>query len=271
MKVACVQLNSSEVLIDNLLNAQKLIRQAVLQGAQFVATPEVTDQMLADRSERLSECYTLEGHPGVEFFAKLAADLSIHLLIGSMIIKSDDHSRLFNRSFLFAPDGRIQATYDKIHLCDTELPTGERYQESACYTSGQRAVVTDVSGLKLGMTICRDLRFGRMYRALAREGADIITVPSAWLASVGRLHWEVLLRARAIETGCYIIAPDQVGEHSGGRKTFGNSMIVNPWGEVVQKSTGEGEDIIFETLDEGLIQQSRRAIPSLQEDPGYIF
>lgn len=271
MKFACIQMNSSEVIQNNLNIAATLIRRAHAQGADVVCTPEVTDQMLADRSERIDECYTQDEHPAVSFFSDLASELSIYLLIGSMVVKSADGKRLYNRSFLFSPDGDIQARYDKIHLCDAHLPTGEEYKESALYTPGTKAVVTKVNDITLGMTICRDLRFGRMFRALGRNGAQVITMPAAWLEGTGRLHWEVLLRARAIESGCYIVAPDQVGEHAGGRRTYGHSMIVNPWGEIVARSDIDGEDVLVADIDLSIVEQARKAIPCLSQDREYVF
>ena len=270
MKFACVQMNSVEAILDNLVVAEKLIREAVSHGANVVCTPEVTDHMLADRSERLDECFLQDEHPAVKAFSALAKELSVYLLIGSMIIKGRDNC-LYNRSFLFAQNGDIQATYDKMHLCDTDLPTGEQYRESALYAAGDKAVVTQIEDVTLGLSICRDLRYGKMYRALAKQGASVIAIPAAWLATTGKLHWEVLLRARAIETGCYIIAPDQVGMHSGNRKTYGHSMIVNPWGEIVSQSDKESEDIIYADLDLSLVTQARKAIPCLSHDKEYAF
>ena len=270
MKFACVQLNSREVIQENLLFAEKLIRKAATSGADVVCTPEVTDQMLADRSERVEECHYQADHPAIEFFGLLAKELSITLIIGSMIIKSRD-DKLHNRSFVFSPMGDIQAMYDKLHLCDTDLPTGEQYRESSCYSAGDKAVVTQVGDITLGMSICRDLRYGGLYRALARQGASVIVVPSAWLAATGKMHWEVLLRARAIETGCYIVAPDQVGAHSGGRRTYGHSMIVDPWGAIVARSTKDEPDVISADLDFALVVQARKAIPCLSHNPDYQF
>lgn len=271
MKVSAIQMNSTEVLDDNLAVADRLIRDAVGRGARLVVTPEVTDQMLADRAERLDECFTQGDHKGVSFFSALAKELSVYLLIGSMVIKNRDGNKIYNRSFLFAPDGQIKSTYNKMHLCDTDLPSGQKFRESICYAAGHKAVVTDIDGAGLGMTICRDLRFGRMFRALAREGAKIITVPAAWLHATGELHWEVLLRARAIETGCYIIAPDQVGTHAGNRQTYGHSMIIDPWGQIVVQSNKDGVDIVSADLDLSLVDQARKAIPCLSHDQSYQF
>lgn len=271
MRVAAIQMNSCEVIQENLIAVDKLIRSAAEKGATFICTPEVTDQMLSDRSERLDECFMQADHPGVPFFSALAKELSVHLLIGSMIIKDREATKIHNRSFLFSPLGEVQATYDKMHLCDTDLPDGKTYCESACYVAGDRAVVTNINGVGLGMTICRDLRFGRMFRSLAREGAKIITVPAAWLSATGNPHWEVLLRARAIESGCYIIAPDQVGEHSGGRTTYGHSMIVDPWGNIVCVSDKQSEDVLIADLDLSVVDRARKVIPCVSQDKDYKF
>ncbi len=272
MRFSCIQLISGESIQDNLLRAEALIRKASDQGAQVVCTPEVTDQMLENRSDRVVECFTQHEHPAVSFFSNLAQELSLYLLIGSIVIKSDETSALYNRSFLFDPEGRIQAIYDKMHLCDTELPTGEKYQESSCFHHGNRAVISEIKqDVVLGMSICRDLRYPQMYRALARQGATVMSIPSAWLATTGVLHWEVLLRARAIETGCFIIAPNQVGGQTGNRKNYGNSMIINPWGEIIAHTQNEGEDVIVADLDLSLVAQARKAIPCFSHNPDYVF
>jgi predicted amidohydrolase len=271
MRVAAIQMNSCEVIQENLIAVDKLIRSAAEKGATFICTPEVTDQMLSDRSERLDECFMQADHPGVPFFSALAKELSIYLLIGSMIIKDRGATKIHNRSFLFSPLGEVQATYDKMHLCDTDLPDGKTYCESACYVAGTKAVVAEVNGVGVGLTICRDLRFGRMYRALAGEGAKIITVPAAWLKQTGDPHWEVLLRARAIETGSYIVAPDQVGAHAGGRETYGRSMIIDPWGNIVCESDKSEEDILVADIDLSLVVQARKVIPCLIYNQEYQF
>ncbi len=269
-KFACVQLNSSEDLQDNLLTAERLIRQAATLGADVIATPEVTDQMLADRTERIEECFTQDAHPAIPFFSKLAQELSVTLLIGSLVIKTEG-GYLYNRSFLFNREGKINTTYDKMHLCDTDLPTGQKFRESACYKEGKKAVVADLGDLQLGMSICRDLRYGRMYRALARQGANVMMIPSAWLFATGKMHWEILLRTRAIETGCFIIAPNQVGEHAGNRQTYGHSMIINPWGEIIAHTQKDKEDVIMAECDFSLVTQARKAIPCLSHEPAYVF
>ncbi len=270
MRFACIQQNSGEDIQENLSVAEKLIRMASNSGAKYISTPEVTDQMMADRRERIEECFTQKDHPAVKFFSNLANELSIYLFIGSLIIKSDD-GLLNNRSFVFTPEGEIQDTYDKIHLCDTDLPCGTQYRESALYKKGEKAVVTNVDGSVIGLSICRDLRFGSMYKALSHQGASIILVPAAWLKATGDPHWEVLLRARAIETGCYIVAANQVGKHSGNRETYGNSMIISPWGDIITKSNKDAEDIIIADLDLSVIDKSKKVIPCPSHKQEYVF
>jgi len=203
-------------------------------------------------------------HPAVPAFAALAAELGIWLLIGSLAIKVEA-ARCANRSYLFDPKGRIAARYDKIHMFDVDLATGERYRESASFRPGAAAVFADLPWGRLGLTICYDLRFPPLYRALAQAGADFISVPSAFTRPTGEAHWQVLLRARAIETGCYILAPAQCGEHAEGRKTWGHSLIVSPWGEIVAEA-GEEPAILTARIDPSAVAAARRMIPALTHD-----
>ncbi len=269
LKVACVQMTSSADIEGNLKKAEHLIRAAVEQGANFVATPENTCHIRSEAELKLESAQAQEDHIGVPFFASLAKELNITLLIGSMTIKHDS-KKLLNRSFLFSADGKLSATYDKIHLFDVQLANGETYCESDVMDAGSNAVTSKLNDdFTAGLSICYDLRFAGLYRDLAKGGANILCVPAAFTVPTGKAHWEVLLRARAIETGCYVIAPAQVGEHEGGRKTYGHSMIIDPWGQVLaQKESGEG--IIISDINIYQVNKARTAIPALEHDRNYL-
>jgi predicted amidohydrolase len=193
------------------------------------------------------------------------------VLLGSLVIDpagepgSAGEERLANRSFLIDPNGAVAARYDKIHMFDIDLPGGESYRESNAYRPGAAAVTTATPWARLGMTVCYDARFPQLYRALAEAGAEILTVPSVFTVPTGRAHWHVLLRARAIENGCFVIAPAQWGDHAGGRKSYGHSLIVDPWGEVLADG-GEGEGIVTARIDPARIAEARGMVPSLRHD-----
>lgn len=265
LKAACVQLDSGPDIARNLETTAGLVRDAAGQGAKLIATPEVTDQVISNRAERLGETHGEDTHPGLPFFAGLAKELKIHLLIGSMIVRIAP-DKIANRSYLFAPDGVIKARYDKIHLYDVDLPTGESHRESRIFVPGTQASVVDLGAAKLGMTICYDLRFPHLARSLGKEGADIISIPAAFTVPTGKAHWEILLRARAIEAGCFVLAPAQSGDHEGARKTYGHSMIIGPWGDILAERKDSGPGIIFADLDLEQVKKTRNSIPALQHD-----
>ncbi len=265
LKTACVQMTSGQDVKVNLEKARELIRQAVANGAELVATPENTCQM---RSMDKPLPPSKDDDIAIAFFASLAKELDITLLIGSMLINNGDE-KSYNRSFLFFNDGDIAATYDKIHLFDINMGAGETYGESAYIKAGYKAVTAKINDdFTLGMSICYDLRFAHLYRDMAKSGANILSVPAAFTVPTGQVHWEVLLRARAIETGSYIIAPAQVGEHYKGRRTYGHSMIIDPWGRILaQKKLGQG--IIYADLDINQVNKVRSSIPALKHDRNY--
>ena len=231
IKAACVQMTSGPEIDPNLRQAGELIREAAGQGAKFISTPENTCHIRVPFTDKIKTSPMEEEHPGLPFFSSLARDLGIHLLIGSMSIKISDE-QIANRSFFFAPSGDLMATYDKIHMFDVDLPTGEKNRESQIVRPGEKAVIVETPFAKIGLTICYDLRFGKLYRDLAHKGAEIMTIPSAFTVPTGQAHWEVLQRARAIENGVFIVSAAQCGEHMGGRRTYGHSIIVSPWGAV---------------------------------------
>jgi len=261
---ACVQLASDIEPEANLRAAAEAIRRAREAGADFVLTPETTDMMEMKRRDAFAKAKGESEHPGLAQLRDLAGELGCWLLIGSLVIRLGDE-RLANRSFLIDPAGQVAARYDKIHMFDVDVPDGQSYRESKAYQPGGAAVLADLPWGRLGLTVCYDLRFPRLYRALAQAGAELLTVPSAFTRLTGRAHWHVLLRARAIETGAFVLAPAQCGETSQGRQTYGHSLIVAPWGEVLAEA-GEEPGVILAEIDPARVAEARRMIPALGHD-----
>jgi predicted amidohydrolase len=257
-------MRSGEDVRKNIADATALIREAAGKGARFIATPENTTLMAADGGTKLEKTFAEADDPALPAFVALANELDIWLLVGSLAIKVSE-DKTVNRSYLIAPDGRIDVRYDKIHLFDVDLPSGERYRESGTVVPGEEAEVAALSWGRIGLTICYDLRFPQLFRALAKTGADIITVPSAFTVPTGEAHWHVLLRARAIENACFIMAPAQGGVHENGRKTYGHSLIVGPWGEILAEG-GVDPGIIVTDLDLDRIAEVRSRLPALRHD-----
>jgi predicted amidohydrolase len=264
---ACVQLNSAREIAPNLRVAADLVRRARDAGADLIMTPEVSDMIEPKRASRLEKARDEANHPMLAAFRDLARETGAYLLLGSIMLRESE-GRLANRSFLIAPDGEIRARYDKIHMFDVDLPGGESYRESAVFRPGDRAIVAPLPWGILGMSVCYDLRFPHLYRALAQGGADFLSVPAAFTVPTGRAHWHVLLRARAIENGCFVFAPAQCGEHAEGRKTYGHSLIVAPWGEILVEA---GDEVGFVTadIDVALVAEARRAVPALTHDRSF--
>ncbi|MBV8975980.1 MAG: carbon-nitrogen hydrolase family protein [Alphaproteobacteria bacterium] len=263
-RAACVQLRSSDDVAENIRAASALIREAKGQGAQFVATPENTTLMAADGGAKIERSYPEDADPALPAFRQLAEELGIWLLIGSLAIKVSE-AKTANRSFLIDPKGRIAARYDKIHLFDTDPGAGESYRESNTVAGGARAVTADLPWGRVGLTICYDLRFPQLYRRLAKAGAFLLTVPSAFTETTGKAHWHVLLRARAIENGSFVLAPAQGGTHANGRSTYGHSLIVAPWGEVLAEA-GTEPGVIVADIDPQASAAARSRVPSLAHD-----
>ena len=263
---ACLQLNSSAIVAENIATVTELARQAAARGARFITTPEVTTMVTRMQADVIRDkTFVQNEDPAVAAFGALAAELQVWLLIGSMPIRVAE-ARAANRCFLFDPKGQIAASYDKIHMFDVDLPNGERYRESKSFVPGQRAVLHDLPWGRLGLSICYDLRFAHLYRALAKHGADFLTIPAAFTKTTGEAHWHVLQRARAIETGCYVLAPAQTGTHSGdGRKTYGHSLIIGPWGEVLADA-GEEVGYILAAIDPEQVIKARTQVPALRHD-----
>jgi len=259
---ALVQLRTGLLPQDNLVEATRLIRDAATAGADYIQTPEVTNVMQENR-KALFDLLAYEADDlSLKAYRDLARELNVHLHIGSLALKATP-DRAVNRSFLIAPSGEILASYDKIHMFDIDLPNGETYRESANYQPGETAVIADLPWGRIGLTICYDLRFPALYRALAEAGAAFITVPAAFTQKTGEAHWHPLLRARAIENGCYILAAAQGGLHQNKRETFGHSLIVNPWGEIIAEG-GQEPGFVIAKIDPAKVASVRGSIPSLQ-------
>lgn len=264
LMAACVQVNAGPEMEPNLRVAADLIRRARDSGATLITTPENVSMVVLGRDRLLDRLRPEAEHPAIPVFADLARETGAWLLAGSLGIRLDG-DRAANRSMLFAPDGAVVARYDKIHMFDVDLPGGESYRESATFQPGETAVLAPTPWGPLGLTICYDLRFAALYRALAQAGAALLTVPAAFTVPTGRAHWHVLLRARAIETGCYVLAPAQCGTHDAGRRTFGHSLIIDPWGEVLADG-GEEPGVIVAELDLDRVAEVRAMVPSLRHD-----
>jgi predicted amidohydrolase len=270
MKVALIQFTGSDRPDDNLTRLTAMIRQAVAEGAGFVLTPEVSNCISTSRSHQQQVLRSEAEDAVLAGLRSLARDLEVWILAGSLALRSDDpDGRFANRSILIGPDGAIAARYDKIHMFDVAISETENYHESDGYRPGDTAVLADTPFGRIGMTVCYDLRFPHLYRALAQAGAQILTIPSAFTPLTGAAHWEILLRARAIETGCFVLAPAQTGSHpaSAGRQraTWGHSLVVSPWGEVLA-SASRAPGIVHATLDLGAVAEARRRVPSLLND-----
>jgi deaminated glutathione amidase len=244
------------------------IIDAATDGADFVMLPETAGLMEPDPKQLHAKAREENETVALAAFSDAAAKAGVWLLIGSLVVKSDEPGKLANRSFLIDSAGAIQARYDKIHLFDVELASGERYRESSNYRHGRDLTCVATPWGILGMTVCYDLRFPGQYRALAKQGARFLTVPSAFTRPTGQAHWHTLLRARAIENGCYVFAPAQCGEHEGGRQTYGHSLIIDPWGEVMADG-GEAPGVITAEIDPARVDAVRAQVPSLEHGRDY--
>ena len=261
-KAALIQMRSGVDMARNLRDASAMIRQAAAQGAQYVLTPEMTNIFEANR-ERLKSLVRPEAEDAcVAGFSQLAKELGIWLHVGSLALRVSE-DKLVNRSLLFAPDGKIAARYDKIHLFDVDMPGGERIRESDTFAPGEEAVAAALPWGLLGLSICYDMRFPKLYNVLANAGAMFMAVPAAFTVPTGKAHWHVLLRSRAIETGSFVFAAAQGGSHECGRSTFGHSLVVTPWGEIIAELDTEPGVLVFD-VDEALVKRDRGRIPALK-------
>ena len=265
---ACIQMNSGEDVAANIAQAEKFLRDALAEKAQFIALPENCFSM---RREGMAGggIYPMESHPGICWAKDAAAQHKVHLLVGSIRAELPGRDLPLNRSVLIGPTG-ILAIYDKMHLFDVTLPDGTEYRESSRAGHGEAAVLARMKLAAIGMTICYDVRFAALYHALAQAGGELFTVPSAFTRPTGAAHWEVLLRARAIENGAFVLAPAQCGEHPGGRTTYGHSLIIDPWGKILAAADGDHPGVICAEIDVRKVAEARTQIPVLRHSRGDI-
>ena len=277
LRVAALQYCAAGTADETLAQLIPMIGRAADTGAGLVCLPEAATFLAASRETLQSEAEWEDDSRSLAVLADSAANHGIDLLVGSIFVRRRADSRIVNRAVLIAGDGSIRTSYDKIHMFDADVGDGRRYRESDHFAAGSRLVLTESGGVSLGLTICYDVRFPHLYRALGRAGASVITVPAAFTFPSGRAHWHVLLRARAIETGSFIIAPAQCGTHADGRRTYGHAMIISPWGEVLAEAptdddnaaAGDNDAIIDAELDITSVARARSAIPSLQTDADF--
>lgn len=262
MKIALLQTRTPATQAAALAHVLPMVREAAAAGARLVATPEGTNILQKDRPALMAQIASQQDDAVVNGLREAATELGVWIDIGSALVRRDD-GKCANRQILIRPDGTIAATYDKLHMFDVDLPTGETARESELYEPGDRAVTAEALGLKLGLTICYDLRFPALYRALALAGAQVMTIPAAFTRPTGEAHWEVLMRARAIETGSYILAAAQGGFHEDRRGTWGHSLVVGPWGEIIAQLDHDEPGVLLADLDPAAPAKARAAIPAL--------
>ncbi len=265
MKVALIQTRTPATHAGALAEVEPLIRDAARQGAKLVATPECSNLVQRDRSKLKPALTLLEQDPVVTRLRQLARELDIEILVGSALVRRDD-GEAANRAVMIAATGDILATYDKIHMFDVDLPTGERARESEAYRAGAQAVLVETRLGATGLTICYDMRFPQLYRALAKAGAQVIFAPAAFTRPTGAAHWHILLRARAIECGAFVLAPAQGGFHEDGRGTHGHSLAVAPWGEIIGELNHDDPGVLVVDLDLSEVARVRAAVPALAND-----
>ncbi len=272
LDIALVQTRTPATAKAGLDHVAPLIREAAAGGARFILTPEGTNLLEQRRDRRATVLASEDEDVAVLGLRRLAAELGVWLLIGSAIVRSgrDGDARAANRSLLVGAGGAIVARYDKLHVFDVDLPNGERYRESATVRPGDGAAVADTPWGRLGLTICYDIRFPHLHRQLAQAGASMIAVPAAFTAPTGEAHWETLLRARAIETGAFVLAPAQGGLHEDGRRTWGRSTVVGPWGEIIARADHDEPCVLHAKLDMEAVAKARAAIPSLTHDREFV-
>lgn len=268
LDVALIQTRTPATAAAGLAHVEPLIRQAAAGGAKLILTPEGTNFLEQRRGLRDAALSTEDADVAVLGLRALANELGVWLLIGSVIVRSDTpgDDRAANRSLLVDPTGAVMARYDKLHVFDVDLPGGETYRESASVRPGVGATVAETPWGRLGLSICYDVRFPQLYRALAKAGASMIAVPAAFTRPTGEAHWETLLRARAIETGAFVLAPAQGGTHEDGRRTWGRSTVVGPWGEIVAKLDHDEPGVLHAVLDLRAVETARASVPALRHD-----
>jgi predicted amidohydrolase len=268
VRVACLQTNSGNDYAVNLATISAMAREAVAGGAQFLFSGEYALMMDGSGRNMRERAQDSRGEPALSALTALSREIGAWHLVGSLTLMSDD-GRMFNRSMLISDQGDVVASYDKIHMFDATLPSGTVIKESGAYRPGERAVVAATPWGALGMSVCYDLRFPQLYRALARGGATMLAIPSSFQRETGKAHWHVLLRARAIENACFVIAPALCGDHPGKRTTYGHSLVIDPWGEVLADG-GDAPGVVYADLDPGQVEKVRSLLPSLSHDRAFL-
>jgi len=264
VRVAALQMTSGPEMDVNLGVFELMVREAAGRGATFICSPENTDLLGLPAAEKLAKARAEDTHPFLQSCLALSKELGVWISLGSIAIP-DGQGKIYNRSYLFSPDGEIAARYNKVHLFDVQLPDGEVLRESAMVHAGDETVLADTDFARVGLSVCYDVRFAYLYRSLAKRGANVFLIPSAFTVSTGQQHWETLVRARAIETGGFVIAAAQCGDHGNGRKTYGHSLIVSPWGKILAEG-GDVPGIHLADIDLDEVRAYREAIPSLGHD-----
>ncbi|ADZ68902.1 carbon-nitrogen hydrolase family protein [Polymorphum gilvum] len=267
---ACIQMRSGRSVADNIAQAEGLIREAAAKGAHYVQTPEMTNILERTRADLFAKITDEAGDPTLARFRALAQDLGIWLHAGSLAIRLDGE-QVANRAFLIAPDGGVRARYDKIHMFDVDLPNGESWRESATYRPGTQSVVADLPWLRMGLAVCYDVRFPAIFRSQARQGAQMLTMPAAFTRQTGQAHWHVLQRSRAIENGAFVVSAAQGGRHEDGRETYGHSLIVGPWGEVLAEADHDEPGIALAEIRPEEAAAARQRIPAIANERDFVL
>ena len=268
-RTACIQNTATRNITANINWVCRRIDEAHAAGAEFITMPESVGLIEPVNEDIPAQCFTEAQDAGLIAFQNKAKKLEVTILIGSQLIKLENE-QIVNRSFLVSSEGEITARYDKLHMFDIELANGESYLESGVISAGNKAVLASTPWGELGMSICYDLRFAALYRTLAQNGAQFITIPAAFIQTTGKAHWHTLVQARAVETGCYIIAPNQCGHHADKRYSWGHSLIVNPWGEILADG-GANPGIIYADIDLAEVDLARSKIPALKNDRDFTL
>ena len=270
MRAACVQMRSGVRITDNMETVDTFVRQAAEQGAKYVQTPEMTGILQKSRRKLFEEIFSEEEDPLIKLAGELAAELGIFLHIGSHAVRLSDE-KAANRCFVFDPSGKLIQRYDKIHMFDVDLDNGESWRESKVYMPGEASHTITVDSHKVGLAICYDVRFPHLFREQALAGAQVLTCPAAFTRQTGRAHWHTLLKARAIENGAYMIAAAQGGDHEDGRETYGHSLIINPWGEIIAENNSEDPGVIVADIEPEQSRIARQKIPNLANSRSFVF
>ncbi|WP_428522393.1 carbon-nitrogen hydrolase family protein [Roseibium sp.] len=268
-KAACIQLRSSKSIEQNALVAEQLIRQAAEAGAIYIQTPEMSNVLVRNREELMERIGSGVEDPFLKMAQRVASELNVSLHLGSLAVMKDS-GKVANRAFFIGADGAIQASYDKIHMFDVDLPNGESWRESATYDPGQETILTDAPFGRVGMAVCYDVRFPAVFREQARRGAEVLTAPAAFTRQTGEAHWHVLQRARAIENGAYMISAAQGGVHEDGRETYGHSLVVDPWGEVIAELDHDKPGFVVAAIDTENVAKARARIPAIVNERAFV-